>query len=95
MRSHSYPLVYIATSPIIRLPTLERLGDVSYGTYLYGWPAEQVVNHALGPSSTWWAVFALSLPTAWLLGWLSWHLLEKRALRLKRISLRQRQPVSA
>ncbi|ABC89155.1 putative acetyltransferase protein [Rhizobium etli CFN 42] len=90
----AYPLVYIATSPVIRLPSLERLGDVSYGTYLYGWPVEQVMNHALGEDSTWWAVFALSLPTAWLLGWLSWHLLEKRALRLKRISLLQRQPVS-
>ncbi|MBX5204157.1 acyltransferase [Rhizobium sp. NZLR1] len=90
----AYPLVYIATSPVIRLPTLERLGDASYGTYLYGWPVEQMMNHALGQYSTWWAVFALSLPTAWLLGWLSWHLLEKRALRLKRIALIQRQPVS-
>lgn len=46
------------------------------------------------PYSTWWAVFALSLPTSLLLGWLSWHLLEKRALGLKRISYFQRQPVS-
>ncbi|WP_427145373.1 acyltransferase family protein [Rhizobium pisi] len=83
----AYPLIYIATSPVIRLPTLERVGDVSYGTYLYGWPVEQVMNHALGQYSTWWAVFALSLPASWLLGWLSWHLLEKRALRLKRIAL--------
>ncbi|MBX5195940.1 acyltransferase [Rhizobium sp. NZLR10] len=90
----AYPLIYIATSPVIRLPTLERLGDASYGTYLYGWPVEQTMNHALGGYSTWWAVLALSLPTAWLLGWLSWHLLEKHALRLKRISFLQRQPAS-
>lgn len=90
----AYPLVYIATAPIIRLPTLNRLGDVSYGTYLYGWPVEQVVNHALGQYSTPWTVFALSLPTSLLFGWLSWHLLEKRALRLKRISFLQREPVS-
>ncbi|MBB4526842.1 UNVERIFIED_ORG: peptidoglycan/LPS O-acetylase OafA/YrhL [Rhizobium sophorae] len=89
----AYPLIFIATSPVIRLMTLERLGDVSYGTYLYGWPVEQVVNHALGQYSTWWAVSALSLPTAWLLGWLSWNLLEKRALRLKRISLLRPQAV--
>jgi peptidoglycan/LPS O-acetylase OafA/YrhL len=91
----AYPLVYIATSPTIRLPTLDRLGDVSYGTYLYGWPMEQVMNHALGQYSTPWTVLALSLPASLLLGWLSWHLLEKRALRLKRISLFRRQPVSA
>jgi peptidoglycan/LPS O-acetylase OafA/YrhL len=90
----AYPLAYIATSPTIRLPALDRLGDVSYGTYLYGWPVEQVMNHALGQYSTWWMVFALSLPTSLLLGWLSWHLLEKRALRLKRISSFQRQPFS-
>ncbi|WP_246828223.1 acyltransferase family protein [Rhizobium redzepovicii] len=83
------PLVCIATSPIIRLPTLDRLGDVSYGTYLYGWPVEQVVNHALGQYSAPWTVFALSLPTSLLFGWLSWHLLEKRALRLKRTSFLQ------
>ncbi|ANL33706.1 MULTISPECIES: acyltransferase family protein [Rhizobium] len=88
------PLVSIATSPTIRLPTLERVGDVSYGTYLYGWPVEQVVNHALGQYSTPWTVFALSLPTSLLFGWLSWHLLEKRALRLKRASFLQRQPIS-
>ncbi|KPH06215.1 hypothetical protein [Rhizobium acidisoli] len=40
----AYPLVYIATSPTIRLPTLDRLGDVSYGTYVYGWPVEQVMK---------------------------------------------------
>lgn len=90
----AYPLVYIAISPSIQLPTLDRLGDVSYGTYLYGWPVEQVVNHALGQYSTWWTVFGLSLPITLLLGWLSWHLLEKHALRLKRISFLQRQPVS-
>lgn len=89
----AYPLVQIATSPGIRLPTLGRFGDVSYGTYLYGWPVEQVVNNALGEYSTWWAVFAVSLPTAMLLGWLSWHLLEKRALRLKRTSFSQQQHV--
>lgn len=89
----AYPLVYIATSPIIRLPTLDRLGDLSYGTYLYGWPVEQVVNHALGQYSTPWSVFALALPTALLFGWLSWHLLEKHALRLKRIAFLQRQPI--
>lgn len=79
----AYPVLLLGTSNTIRLPSLKRLGDISYGTYLYGWPTEQLARAALGDQARWWSVLALSLPSALLLGWLSWHLLERRALRLK------------
>ena len=44
---------------------------------------EQTVKVSLGERATWWSVFGLSLPAAIFLGWLSWHLLEKQALKLK------------
>ena len=81
----SYPLIWLATSGRVRLPSLEKLGDISYGVYLYGWPVEQVARAVLGPQATWWAVFAISWPVAAILGYASWHLLEKRALRLKKV----------
>lgn len=80
----AYPLICLATAQRFRLPSLKRFGDVSYGMYLYGWPVEQVARAVLGESASWWEIFAVSLPAAALLGFLSWHLLEKRALRLKR-----------
>lgn len=68
----------------IRAPTWfgvgARYGDVSYGMYLYGWPIQEVWTRVLGDSATWWSVFALSLPFAGLCGFVSFHLLEKRAL---------------
>lgn len=61
-------------------------GDLSYGVYIYGWPAEQLVMRLSGGHATWWQVFlgalAITLPAAWL----SWHGIEKWALRWGRRS---------
>lgn len=57
-----------------------RFGDVSYGLYLYGWPIEETVTRLLGSHASWWMVFGISLPLALAAGFVSWHLVEKRAL---------------
>jgi peptidoglycan/LPS O-acetylase OafA/YrhL len=79
-----YPLIWLATSDRVRLPSLKGWGDISYGLYLYAWPVQQTVRVVLGEKATWWGVFGISLPVAALLGYVSWHLLEKHALKLKR-----------
>ena len=60
----------------------ERLGDISYGVYIYAWPAQQIVVN-LFPNFTPYenAVLAsiIVIPTAYL----SWHYIEKPALLLK------------
>lgn len=58
--------------------------DVSYGTYLYGWPIECFWISLVG--TPWWLTFAVSVPLAMLCGWLSWHFVERPALRWKRES---------
>lgn len=62
----------------------ERLGDISYGLYIYAFPVQQLVV-AGGKGHDWpFAVhLALSLVLTTFLAWLSWHFLEKRALRFK------------
>jgi len=60
-----------------------RLGDYSYGVYLWGFPLQQAVAQAL-PSPTPTLITLCSLPLALTLGVLSWHLLEHPLLRLKR-----------
>lgn len=61
-----------------------RLGDYSYGIYLWGYPAQQIMAHHF-PTAAPLTNAALSLPLAVLLGVASWHLLEKPALSLKSV----------
>lgn len=61
---------------------LLRTGDYSYGMYLYGYPLQQAI--AYSPSLRhWWINLIVGLPLAFAFALLSWHILEKRALRLK------------
>lgn len=79
----TYLTIRLATSERLRLPPGCRFGDLSYGLYIYGWPSEALIDHYLGPASSWPAVFLGGLLLAVPLSLLSWHLVEKRALRLK------------
>lgn len=58
--------------------------------YLYGWPIEQVLRHAIGSSATWWQVFGLALPLSALAAYASWNLVEGRALRLAKVNWGER-----
>jgi peptidoglycan/LPS O-acetylase OafA/YrhL len=60
-----------------------RRGDLSYGIYIYGFPVQQLVTAALGGQTRWWVNVAAAFPLVLLLAFASWHLVEKRALRLK------------
>ncbi|HCL87345.1 MAG TPA: hypothetical protein DIC45_12830 [Comamonadaceae bacterium] len=87
---------YIATSRFLLLPALviylgnlpardnwfSRLGDPSYGIYLYGYPIAQTVV-ALWPDMHFWASLALTCALSIGAGYASWLLLESRALRYK------------
>ena len=79
----SYLTIFLATSPRLRLPRAARFGDVSYGLYIYGWPAEQLIARLSGGHAPWTMVFAAGSALALLLALLSWHLVESPALRLK------------
>ena len=64
-----------------RIP--QRMGDWSYGAYLYGFPVQQVLAHfKLHEASFAGYVVACTVVTFALAG-LSWHLVEKQALRWK------------
>jgi peptidoglycan/LPS O-acetylase OafA/YrhL len=78
-----YLAIYLATSRRIVLPRAGRFGDLSYGLYIYGWPIEAYVAHAFGGTATWWQVFLIGTAVALIVAFLSWHLIERPALRLK------------
>lgn len=76
-------ILLLGTSRFVRLPQLKRIGDISYGTYLYGWPVEQLVRAAVGPAASWTTVFLASLPISFALGCASWWMIEQPALKFK------------
>lgn len=62
----------------------KRWGDMSYGIYIYGFPVQQALYYFF--DFNWWELMLVSIPIVMALGWLSWHLIEKRALLLKKVN---------
>jgi peptidoglycan/LPS O-acetylase OafA/YrhL len=78
-----YMVIFLAFRGIGGLRPLTRVGDVSYGIYVYAWPAQQTVIQLTGTRDPA-VVLALAGPTTYLLALGSWYLIERPALRLKR-----------
>ena len=78
-----YLALYLALQPRLPVIPAARFGDLSYGLYIYGWPSQQAVIWLMKGHAAWWQVFLLASLLAGALAFLSWHLIEKRALSLK------------
>ena len=78
-----YLVLYLAYAPSATLRQFNRLGDYSYGIYIYAFPVQQMLAFALtGIKPT--PMFFASLAITLALAVASWHGIEKQALRLKR-----------
>lgn len=62
-----------------------RGADYSYGVFLYGFVIQQVLTLTLPWSRVWWMNIILSVALSSIVAALSWHLVEKPALKLKRL----------
>ncbi|MEM9196245.1 MAG: acyltransferase [Pseudomonadota bacterium] len=71
-----------------------RLGDYSYGFYIYAFPMQQLTLHVLGPHDPL-TNMAFAIPTTLALAVLSWHLVEKPGLALRRRRTDRRERVAA
>jgi len=76
----AYLVIWFARRHDWWLDYSKHCGDLSYGLYIYGWPAEQLVIYLSGGKALWWQVFVGSLALAAPAAWLSWHGVEKWAL---------------
>jgi len=83
-------LAYLPTGRILRF---NRLGDYSYGVYVYAFPTQQTLMCLL-PGLGVGALFASSMIVTLAMAVVSWHFVEKPALRLARPA-RRPLPVSA
>ncbi len=62
----------------------KKLGDISYGIYIYGFPVQQALVYFFGMNYI--TLLVTSVPITMVLSYGSWHLIEKRALQLKKFS---------
>lgn len=58
-------------------------GDISYGTYIYAFPIQQILVNNFGVHDPV-LLITLSLPIVCFFGWLSWQLVERQFLRRKK-----------
>lgn len=79
----SYLILYVGLSQRFRLYKFAKHGDLSYGLYLFAFPVQQAVTHFGGAGVTPAVNFVLSLVITAVLAFFSWHLVEKRFLKLK------------
>lgn len=77
-------VVWLGRQPWRSARRLTRLGDPSYGMYIYGWTIQQLlIEEGLGDAPR--PVFiGASIALAAMTGYASWHLIERRALTHRR-----------
>lgn len=86
-----YATFWCAFVPGGWLRAYNRLGDYSYGLYLYAFPVQGLVVWLWGPMGPALNV-ALALPLTLFLSVLSWHLIEAPALALRKAPARLERP---
>ncbi len=79
----AYLALFLAYHPKLSVRWFLRLGDYSYGIYVFAFPVQQFL--------VWWlhvhtplTLFALAFPATLAMAIVSWHLIERPALALKR-----------
>lgn len=65
------------------LRDISRVGDLSYGIYIYAWPVQQIGVALMGRQTPYLELLSITVPSTLVLAAASWHLVEKRALRFK------------
>lgn len=79
----TYCVVYLGFQPLYK-PAILKTGDYSYGIYLYGFPIQQAVSNLMPWSREWYLNLLISLPFICAVAAVSWHFIEKPALKLRK-----------
>jgi peptidoglycan/LPS O-acetylase OafA/YrhL len=80
----TYLLMYLAFWERAGLHRVTRFGDLSYGTYLYAFPIQQLVVQHLGLRSSPVRLFVTATPLVLAAAAMSWFFVERPALRAGR-----------
>ena len=77
-----YAALLLGRIPLGKLRAFSNRNDISYGVYIFGWPASQSLIHFY-PNLNTWALLVLSAVMASALAYVSWHWIEKPSLRAR------------
>ncbi|MBY0355166.1 MAG: acyltransferase [Rickettsiales bacterium] len=80
-----YALLVLVYVWPLRCLDMRRIGDVSYGIYLYCFPVQQTLISFFMPHLNGWGLAALTFVVTLPIAATSWHWVEKPALRRKRV----------
>ena len=89
-----YGVIWLALAPGLSHPALEPHADLSYGTYLYGWPVQQTLVQ-LFPGAAALSLLPLAVAISLIVAALSWYVVEKPALSLKARLVRAPAPAAS
>ncbi|MEH7374540.1 acyltransferase family protein [Neobacillus drentensis] len=84
----SYLIFYLAFETRLKVHNFGKYGDFSYGIYIYAFPLQQLMIYLFDNKLTPWENFLLSFPVTMLFAIVSWYLVEKRALKYKKLSFK-------
>jgi peptidoglycan/LPS O-acetylase OafA/YrhL len=87
-----YATLCFCLHPKLHFPAFHRIGDYSYGLYIYAFPLQQQM-YFYHPGMSWQKGLLLTYPLILGMAILSWHFVEKPALNLKKYF--QRKPRAA
>ncbi len=79
----AYAILCFSLHPALFFRPFTRLGDYSYGLYIFAFPIQQQMYFYF-PNVSWYTRLAIGFPIILGVAILSWHLIEKPALSLKR-----------
>lgn len=80
------PILFIILGlhPVPYLSSIgNKIGDLSYGIYIYGFPVQQTLMYFFKLNHL--SLMVFSLVISCMFAYVSWHFIEKKALKLKRI----------
>jgi len=77
-----YCLFALAFSQFAFLKKFQKIPDISYGVYLYGWPCQKLLVWYF-PQISPWTLFFAATASSFVLGWISWKCVEAPFLKLK------------
>lgn len=80
----AFPAAYLTVYLGLMRPPAIPFGDLSYGVYLFHWPIQQSIAHAVPGVRSWWLMMLISLPLTAVCAWLSWNWIEKPILMQKK-----------
>jgi peptidoglycan/LPS O-acetylase OafA/YrhL len=90
----AYLVVYLALVPSFRGNHYSPRGDYSYGIYIYAYPVQQAIATIVKGISPY-QMIALAGLVTFSFAFLSWHCIEKHALRLKEVLVNREPKVFA